>query len=138
MARLNNQRVIHEVYGTVGESWWIILGGKDGSYPRKNVRCPNIISWSTSRVKVLKYYTCKIAPVNQPYELYSGLWIVKLSWSIVYPSPSTLLDKSQVDSWLNLHANWIELPSGKLTYLLKMAIEIVDLHIKNGDVPWLC
>ena len=34
--------------------------------------------------------------------------------------------------------NWIELPSGKLTYLLKMAIEIVDLHIKNGDVPWLC
>ena len=35
MARLNNQRVIHEVYGTVGESWWTILGGKDGSYPRE-------------------------------------------------------------------------------------------------------
>ena len=27
------------------------------------------------------------------------------------------------------------IPSGKLTWLLKIAIEIVDLPIKNGDVP---
>ena len=30
---------------------------------------------------------------------------------------------------------WMDVPSGKLTQLLKMAIEIVDLPIKNGDVP---
>ena len=29
-----------------------------------------------------------------------------------------------------------DLPSGKLTQLLKMAIEIIDLPIKNGD--FLC
>ena len=27
-------------------------------------------------------------------------------------------------------------PSGELTYQLKMAIEIVDFPIKNGDFPW--
>ena len=31
-----------------------------------------------------------------------------------------------------------DLPSGKLTQLLKMAIEIVDLPIKNWDCPQLC
>ena len=36
MARLNNQRVIHEVYGTVGESWWIILGGKKRALSQHN------------------------------------------------------------------------------------------------------
>ena len=32
------------------------------------------------------------------------------------------------------------LPSGKRLQFanLKMAIEIVDLSIKNGDFPWLC
>ena len=32
----------------------------------------------------------------------------------------------------------IYLPSGNLTLLLKMVIEIVDLPIKNGDFPQLC
>ena len=32
----------------------------------------------------------------------------------------------------------IYLPSGDLTLLLKMAIVIVDLFIKNGDFPQLC
>ena len=31
-----------------------------------------------------------------------------------------------------------DLPSGNLTWLLKMAIEIVDLPMKNGDFPQLC
>ena len=30
---------------------------------------------------------------------------------------------------------WDGLPSGKLTWLLKMAIEIVDFPIKHGDFP---
>ena len=29
----------------------------------------------------------------------------------------------------------LQIPSGKLTLLLKMAIEIVDFPIKNGDCP---
>ena len=32
----------------------------------------------------------------------------------------------------------LQIPSGKLTQLLKMAIEIVDLPIKDGDFPQLC
>ena len=32
----------------------------------------------------------------------------------------------------------IDLPSGNLTQLLKMDIEIVSFPIKNGDVPQLC
>ena len=32
----------------------------------------------------------------------------------------------------------IDIPSGKQTQLLKMAIEIVDLSTKNGDFPQLC
>ena len=37
-------------------------------------------------------------------------------------------------------SHWIRenLPSGKLTQLLKVALEIVDLPINNGDFPQLC
>ena len=30
------------------------------------------------------------------------------------------------------------IPSGKVTYLWKMTLEIVDLPIQNRDFPWLC
>ena len=43
-----------------------------------------------------------------------------------------------IDPWpyVRTPGFWVFLvPSGKLTWLLKMAIEIVDLPIKNGDFP---
>ena len=49
-------------------------------------------------------------------------------------------DRHHVPTWQKAHLRWV--PSGKhihisyiYIYILKMAIEIVDLPIKNGDFP---
>ena len=42
------------------------------------------------------------------------------------------------ERWLKVEFSWDQwryIPSGKLTKLLNMAIEIVDLPINNGDFP---
>ena len=36
---------------------------------------------------------------------------------------------------MDIYGIFMGLPSGNLTKLLKMAIEIVDLPIENGDFP---
>ena len=75
-----------------------------------------------------------------------GLWVnqqivIGYSWDI----HETKNDQKLDDSFKNHHPNQKKehhkvtitspLPSGKLTQLLKMAIEIVNLPIKNGDFP---
>ena len=83
MARLNNQKVIHEVYGTVGESWWIILGGKDGSYPRKKR--------ALSQHNFMEYFESQSSQVlhMQDCTSESTLWTVQ--WTV--DSQTVLVDR---------------------------------------------
>ena len=42
-----------------------------------------------------------------------------------------------MESWWDNTRILMDIPSGKLTWLLKMAIESDDLPIENGDFGWL-